>query len=472
MLKKNNKRVSLLRYWTTRYLLTLCVGLIIIGILSTLWIKHSITQKRLDILEIVAEEIAGRITDESGQIHPDVFLPRVIENRFRFLRLEGRPLIYVTDQRGNIVFGIKDRVFSMLDFENLISNPKLKNVQRISSPEGENFYLVKKEIIKYDQQIGWVFILLQEKAIKRSPDEVKLLVVMLSSLAILGWAVIYYLSKKLLKPISDVAHSARRIVEGHYKIEIDQSIKEKEVYDLLYSFKEMASRLQQLEALRTELLAGVTHELKTPVTSISGLIQAVKDDVVTGEDAKEFLAISQKEIVRLQKMVEDLLDFNSFSAGKISIHNTSINLKNNLHEILHQWKLVQEDRVKIETDFPDGDIQILTDSSRLQQIVVNLLNNAKQACITDCRIKVHLYEKENYIYIDIKDNGHGIPKDEQPYIFERFYRGNDKKHKVRGLGLGLTFSKMMARALEGDLVLKESSEQGTTFTIELPKKLE
>ena len=81
--------------------------------------------------------------------------------------------------------------------------------------------------------------------------------------------------------------------------------KEQEVYELIHSFKEMTSKLEKLEALRTELLAGVTHELKTPITSISGLLQAMKDDVVSGEEAKEFLKISLNETEKMKKMVED-----------------------------------------------------------------------------------------------------------------------------------------------------------------------
>ncbi len=470
MLKKNDERPSLIRYWTTRYFLTLCIGLIIIGVLTTLWIRHTATEKRLDILEMTAEEIAGRITEWDGLVLPNLYLQKVIDDRFRFLKLEGRPLIYVADENGYIVYGMKDKLFSMFNFNDIISHSNNKNVQKISIPRGEDFYLVKKEIIKSNEHIGWVLILLQENEIKRSPEELKLLFIMLSSLAILGWAVIYFLLKKLLKPISNVAHSAGQIVEGNYDIQLDQKVKEKEMYELLYSFKEMAARLQQLESLRTELLAGVTHELKTPVTAISGLIQAVKDDVVTGDDAKEFLNISQKEVARLQKMVEDLLDFNTFAAGKVRISNETTNLGKCLQEILHQWELVQEETIELKTIFPTNVIMISTDPLRLQQIIMNLLNNAKQACSENCSIEVSVYEMELSFGIDIKDNGTGIPEEEQPFIFERFFRGNNKKHKVRGLGLGLAFSKMMAKALGGDLLLKESTEKGTIFTIQLPKK--
>ncbi|NSL52446.1 ATP-binding protein [Calidifontibacillus erzurumensis] len=470
MLKKN-ERPTLLRYWTTRYFLTLCIGLLIVGVISTVWIRHSNTERRLEILEMTAEEIAERIAYTSEFVPLGLYLPKILEDRFRFLRLEGKPLIYVTDQYGrNILYGLKDQIYSSIDFNKLISYSNIKNVQKISLPHGEDFYLVKKEIVKNNRHIGWVFILLQENELKRSPDEIKLLVIMLSSLAALGWAVIYFLSKKLSRPITDMATAANRIVEGDYRITVDETIKEKEIYELLYSFREMASRLEQLESLRTELLAGVTHELKTPVTAISGLIQAVKDEVVTGDEAKYFLTLSQKEVSRLQKMVEDLLDFNSFATGKVRIAKEMINLRKYLEEILYQWELLHEYSPKMKFSLSEQELWISTDPLRLRQIIVNLLNNAKQACQDDCEITLNIYGRDNSVYIDVIDNGSGIPKEEQLLIFERFFRGSNKKHKIRGLGLGLPFSKMIAKALGGDLFLKESSERGTIFTIQLPRQ--
>jgi signal transduction histidine kinase len=232
----------------------------------------------------------------------------------------------------------------------------------------------------------------------------------------------------------------------------------------------MADRLRQLEEMQTELLAGVTHELKTPVTSISGLVQAVKDDVVTGEEAKEFLGICVKETGRLQKMVEDLLDFNSFAVGDIRVSKERIQLNMLIQEITHKWLIINEDEcIQLNTIIPSQTIEIMTDPLRVQQILYNLLNNAKQSICENGRIDVTLYENAESIMVDVKDNGIGIPDEEQHLIFERFYRGKEKKHRIRGLGLGLPFSKLMARALGGDLLLKESSSEGTTFTLTISK---
>jgi signal transduction histidine kinase len=132
---------------------------------------------------------------------------------------------------------------------------------------------------------------------------------MLSAIGLLGYGVIFYLAKQLAKPIRRVAFAAQQIEQGSYAISLptEKEIKEEEISDLVDAFKTMSSRLEHLEEMRSELLAGVSHDLKTPVTSISGLLQAVNEDVVTGAEEKEFIEIYLKETERLQQMIESLL---------------------------------------------------------------------------------------------------------------------------------------------------------------------
>jgi signal transduction histidine kinase len=205
--------------------------------------------------------------------------------------------------------------------------------------------------------------------------------------------------------------------------------------------------------------------LKTPVTSISGLVQAVKDGIVSGDEQKEFLEITMKEVHRLQRMIEDLLDYNSLSAGAFSIRTEKTNMNELLKEIVHHWKITLNEEFDCKVILPDERIYKETDPLRLQQILINLLNNAYQALGKNDSIIVSLSKNA----IDVQDTGSGIPEKEQPYIFERFFRGEKKKLKVRGLGLGLPFSRMLAKALGADLILKSSSPRGTTFSIDWKK---
>jgi signal transduction histidine kinase len=467
VLKKKNNKPALLGYWTTRYLITLIVGLIIIGIVSTLWIKNSTIKKRLDIMKIFAAEVADRVVNNEGKIsiNPHVLL-KVIDRREKFLQL-GPFSLFVLDEKGKVLFSApkipKNELMQKIDFP----LEKQGVNEKVIGNYNEGFYIVKSEIKNNDQEmLGWVMILSRERDIIRNPEELKFLGIMLGGLALLGWGVIYLLTRKLSQPIQDVANASKQIVKGNYDIKLDKNVKEKEIYELINSFEQMVERLKKLESLRTELLAGITHELKTPVTSISALIQAVREGVVSGEEAKDFLGICSDETNRLQKMIEDLLDFNSFAVGAIKVQIEKLNLNKLIQEITYQWYIGQDDdSIKIKTWLPETPIFIETDPMRVRQILYNLFNNAKQAFDSKGKIDVILYKNGKEIRVDVKDNGRGIPQEEEDLIFERFYRGKNKTHKIRGLGLGLPFSKMIAKALGGDLVLKKSSAKGTTFTL-------
>ena len=142
---------------------------------------------------------------------------------------------------------------------------------------GKDNFVYNARNLQIDGKVqGHIYILLPKKKITESKDELILMLILLSGAGILGWAIIYLLARQLVKPVQDVAAAAKQIIAGQFDINLSRTIKEKEVYELQESFKEMATRLQQLEFLRTRLLAGVTHELKTPVASISGLAQAVR----------------------------------------------------------------------------------------------------------------------------------------------------------------------------------------------------
>ncbi|GED68364.1 two-component sensor histidine kinase [Brevibacillus reuszeri] len=471
MFIKNNEPVSLLHYWTTRYLLTLCIGLVLIGVVSAYWIKYAAIEKQLEVTRLFAEEVADRVVDDDGNVLVGDKLHQVLDNRRKFMGVDRNLLLFVQNKKGEIIYNRTGMVNPALKQALPRMLEQANTADKVKQPSGDTLYVIRKDLEYNDVPVGQVILLFPETDIKVGREQVQYLVIMLGSLGILGWAVIYFHARKLSDPIQDVVLSARRIVEGNYDVTINKTIKEREIHELVYTFKEMADRLRQLESIRTELLAGVTHELKTPVTAISGLVQAVNDEVVTGDEKNEFLQICLKETKRLQKMVEDLLDFNSFAVGAIAVQLEEQNLSKLIPEIASQWRVTQDlENVEFITQLPEKETIINIDPSRVQQVVINLLNNAKQAVGKKGKIELVLYATDSDMRVDVRDDGQGIPLDEQSLVFERFFRGRNKKEKVRGLGLGLSFSKMIAKALGGDLILGQSSPQGSTFTLILPKK--
>ncbi|WP_153733303.1 HAMP domain-containing sensor histidine kinase [Sporosarcina obsidiansis] len=468
MFIKNKKRIPLSRYWTSRYLLTLCIGLIAIAFFSALWIRNTTLENRINIMKLLTEDMANRIVS-TGELRP--LLGRGVPGGFpdrRWMDLEGEPFIYIANSEGQVVSS--NRPMGPLGKqvnENIIES--IETVQKLHlSNDSINYYLVKAPISVNENIIGWVVMIESEIELAKVNQEYTLLTIMIISLALLGWGAIYFLTKRLSRPIKEVAQAAKQVQEGDYHIHLPLNSKEEEVYELVTSFKEMANRLERLESLRTELLAGVTHELRTPVTSISGLLQAVNDSVVSGEEAKEFLNISFRETTKMKTMVEDLLAFNSFAANAVPLTMIKANINDLVENVVYQWNVSQEEGINATITLLKTDLQIEVDTIRLEQIIINLLNNAKQA-IQEGEIQVNVSLDKYDVYIDIADNGPGIPIEEQAFIFERFYRGEGKKYKHRGLGLGLSLSKMIAQAMKGDLYLRQSSTMGTIFRISLPR---
>ncbi|MGV2940417.1 ATP-binding protein [Mesobacillus sp. LC4] len=466
MFTKNKKRVPLLRYWTTRYLLTLIGGLLLLGAGSVWWIKETTLENRLKLMEYMAVETADRVAqaDDFGGFDKRMGDPT------KFFEMESQPLLFITDMGGNVLNtgpmhggGGPRHLSRNVPSEILTSDDSIQRVME----NGTAIYVVKAPITIDELQAGWVVVMQNAADLADVDQEYRLLLILLVGLGLLGWIVIYLLTKRILKPIQDVARAAAQVREGDYDIMLDSNQKELEMYELVTSFKEMTSRLTQLEQMRAELLAGVTHDLKTPVTSISGLVQAVRDGVVTGEERQEFLDITLKEIQRLQTMISDLLEFNSLAAGAFTIRTEDCDMNKLVEDIGRQWQVTQNEPVDLMVITPDHSIHAETDPLRLQQILINLLNNSYQAIGHDGSVSLILSEGR----IDVKDTGLGIPEAEQALVFERFFRGEKKKLKVRGLGLGLPFSKMLARSLGAELILKESNSSGTTFSILWPKEL-
>ncbi|WP_091167519.1 HAMP domain-containing sensor histidine kinase [Paenibacillus sp. 1_12] len=499
------KRSTLLQYWTKRYVMTLFIGLLIIGVTSVVWLQYEALNSRLHNIESFSQQVADYVTSNTGQIEiPDQFYKWIDLNQ-RVYKLPGQFGLTVFNQTGKVMFyksAPLELVSPVQEGGNPPSPPPLTNhdqqalsssnsgtissgasgadpafpsppalVDRVIVNKSGNSYTIVSPIYGSNSVIGSIAISYAKKELTDISQQYGLISSLLLISGLLGWHILYLLLRKLSKPLYAVVDALKQIQSGNYTQMLQENVKEQEIYDLLIYFNAMAARLKQLEHLRLELLAGVTHELKTPVTSIRGLLRAIKDQVVTADEADEFLDISLKETQRLERMVSDLLDFNEFASGHVHIDKEAFDLGRLLREIVYQWSLIyQEDDLEIRTHIPERKMISFGDTGRIQQIIVNLLNNSRQAAEGRCIITISVMEYSSTMYeVLVKDNGSGIPIEEQINIYERYYRGSNKKLRIRGLGLGLPLSQMLATAMDGMLILKDSSSQGTTFQLLLPK---
>lgn len=462
--KKSAKHTSILSYWTIRYLIIISVGLVLTALTTFWWIQQETMSNRMQTTGLLAQEIADRSVSREGSLEISENLENLIKDRKRFFKLTVEMCVIITDQQGQMLF-------SMPPLTDEEMRHKLNDsLDDSRSPE---FKAAVASINSDKGLLGQVIVLQSKKSLQHIPqDEIMFFSILLLCIIILSWLTIYLLSRKLAKPIQKVAAAAVQISSGRYDILLEKGAKEREIHELIVSFEEMAGKLQQFEQSRAVMLAGVSHELKTPVTSIKGLVHAVREGVVEGEEAEEFLDIALLEAGRLQRMVADLLDYNALTAGIVSVRHDRLDAVPLLSEIVYQWKLTQEEVVAEPILLmPPSPLFLRGDSLRIQQIIVNLLNNSVQAKAPDRKVQltVELLNKDSgFAEIRIIDNGIGISPNQSELIFEAFFRGTEKQSTLRGLGLGLTFSRLLAESMNGTLRLDASSEEGCTFVLSLP----
>ncbi|ANS75070.1 hypothetical protein AWM70_11030 [Paenibacillus yonginensis] len=463
-LKAEGKQVSILSYWSLRYLLILFIGCTIIALVSIYWIRETARDNRLQTSGLFVMDVADRVTGKEGlEIPPK--LDELVENRLRFFKLDRDFCLMVLDQDDKLVYSMPKITQQQME--------EKWNPDTWESRHSE-YTSVSVPIMSGGQEVGRVALLQSVKSLTTSKSVIVVIVILLVTFGLSGWLTIYLLSSRLSRPLKQITMAAGRIRNGNYEIgHLQMNSQEREISELVGSFREMAFRLKQLEEWRMLSLAGVSHELKTPVTSIKGLIHAVKDKVVDGEEAEEFLELALKETGRLERMVADLLDYNALAAGNVSVRSDRVELKELLAEVARQWRLLDgHQAADLNLKLPEEEIHVIGDALRIRQIVINLLNNSFQAAHQERRLVVNVTlarAEPEQIRIAVQDNGIGVSREDLPNIFERFYRGEKRTARPRGLGLGLTYSRLLAEAMGGELELIRSTQEGSLFALTLFK---
>ncbi|WP_438348405.1 HAMP domain-containing sensor histidine kinase [Paenibacillus sp. FA6] len=488
--------VSLVRYWTWRYMIILLIMLMGIGLFGMYWIRTSTVEQQFQLLEArsammsdsfgkMDDFLQATTTSPANSIEKIPTAPKTSEN----IPLQESVPSIPSELVPSIPDGYQFQLFNVSgEMIYLFSNAYTEEGVYLNSPPRQNEVLSGEKIrdkvdtqsgkwlrvgvpfYKNNQISGTLYMTAQYNE-GRLPQIYGLIVVTVGLISLCGWAVVFVLSRSLTRPLIQLASAAKQLSSGNYQPYLpDPSlVRESEISELIQAFHEMTGRLDQLERMRTDLLAGVSHELRTPITSIRGMLQAIQEGVVTGSKANEFINIGLNEAKRMHVMVNDLLNFSSMESGVIHPEKSQVLLQPLLEEIIQQFHTIQTSpSVQVELDMLSSNSVCICDRSHLKQVVLNLLSNSAAAAATI--IKITVRTTESMLTIDISDNGKGIAPDEVPYIFERYYRGNSRRKKKQGLGLGLSICRLLAQANGGTIELLQTASTGTVFRLSFPRE--
>jgi two-component system phosphate regulon sensor histidine kinase PhoR len=232
------------------------------------------------------------------------------------------------------------------------------------------------------------------------------------------------------------------------------------------------TEIKRLETVRKEFVANVSHELKTPVASISGFAETLLDEAGENpENVAEFTRIIYDESQRLSRLISRLLELSKLESDETKLNIEPININQLLRETVEIMRKTSKLRnIDILFDEQENIPIVNSDGDLINQIIMNFLDNAVKYSADESQIEVKLEELRDQVKISVKDYGIGIPEKEIPRIFERFFRvDKDRSRKTGGSGLGLSIVKHLAENLGGQVAVESKEGQGSTFSLSLPK---
>ena len=226
----------------------------------------------------------------------------------------------------------------------------------------------------------------------------------------------------------------------------------------------------KLENMRKEFVANVSHELKTPITSIKGFVETLKMTDNLDDDTKNrFLTIIENEATRLTRLIDDILLLSTIeNKTKKKVEKVDLfEVFEEVHEVVNY--IAKKKNIKVKYEFKNKDIDLWEYSGYIRQILLNIISNAIKYTGENGSVNIKQYIKAKKVFIEVKDNGIGIPQEDIERIFERFYRVDKARSRsVGGTGLGLAITKHMVKALNGNIKVESELGVGSKFIIELP----
>lgn len=292
----------------------------------------------------------------------------------------------------------------------------------------------------------------------------------------LGVAVAFFLSGKLTRPILRLTQGAKAIGDGQLDTQIPVESSD-ELGFLAYEFNLMAVKLKELDQLKDDFVSSVSHELRSPLSAISGYVELLRGkplEEIAPDKREKALGIIQESTERLTRFINDILDLAKLKAGHVEIHPKAMHLKDladNIAGLFHP--LIEKRGLELTVDVPATVPEIMADEEKVRQVITNLLSNALKFTPAGGKIRISAKNQTEFIQISVSDTGPGVPEEARDAIFERFRQVNNVKNlsgNQKGTGLGLAIAKGNVEAHGGRIWIESELGRGTIVHFTLPNR--
>ena len=281
----------------------------------------------------------------------------------------------------------------------------------------------------------------------------------------------YFITERHVNPLNRMSAAAKKYAKGDFSERVDGVVGDDEISELVATFNHMAEELENLEQKRNRFISDVSHELRSPMTSMLGFVEAVADGSCPPEKQSYYLSLVAEEIKRLSRLVADLLDVSRLEMGEKKMNFIKYDICDNAATVLISLeKRINDKMLDVSFDAEEDRLYVSADADAMYRVLYNLIENAVKFSRKGGKLTVSLAKDHENIRVSVYNQGIGIPKEDIHNVFDRFYksdksRGEDKK----GVGLGLYFVKTIVTAHGGTIDVESEEGEYCLFTATLPR---
>ncbi|MEG0470887.1 MAG: HAMP domain-containing sensor histidine kinase [Solibacillus sp.] len=417
----------------------------------------------------VEEEFATLLAN--GANHRDVLLEQYSDTTIKHIILMERHAdreVIITDHQGRVL-GNSD--IDAASIEQL--NPLLVGLQTtdqdkvlVSKWRDSPYIISAHPYYKTTEQNGFVFMFYSTNAIHKMVADLNLHFAIAGVTSFIVLFIVYaVLSKVITRPVIRMKEATEKLSEGDFHVRLSVNSND-ELGELAGSIQKLANDLERIKSERNEFLASIAHELSTPLTYLIGYSKVASRDDLTQQERQQYLDIIVEESNRMKELVKNLLDLARMDENSFTVKKAFFEARpffDGIYNLVEPAFAMKNIKLILHCE---GEHQLFADALRLEQIIINLLDNALKYSDEQSEVILHVSQNEENNIISVTDSGIGIPANEINFIFDKLYRVEKSRSRAfGGSGIGLSVVKELVEAHGGTIEVKSKRGEGSTFTI-------
>lgn len=443
--------------------------LTVVGLILSFWITKNYTTERIKIIDkqVVMVEDAVR-----GYLKQDIKYSEV-EKLLKMATLASNTDAMVVDRLG-YVYAVSNEKYDNLKYTKIdIENDNQEKFDKIKESSNTINLYKKGRIVSYikpiysNEQVAGYIIMIPNENFASKNIMIIIWISIVSAMIIAGLIINYFANKLVVKPLEEINNAAKRLAQGDVSRRVEVTSKD-EIGQLAESFNSMAEALEKVDTTRKEFISNVSHELRSPITSIKGFVGGILDGVIPKDKENYYFKIVYDEVNRLARLVNDLLDISAMEAGKFNLQQVEFDINTVISVcILNFESKIKNKGLNVRAVFDEKRNYVIADRDRVLQVLTNLLENAVKYSDNNGHIEVETYIKGNKVYVSIFNTGENISKEDINHIWDRFYKSDKSRTNKVSTGLGLPIVRLILSQHNEDIWVTNVEGKGVKFTFSL-----